>query len=66
MHFMYHAGEGYLAATNEVMYLHVNLESRRTATIPDRTRDFLRRMEEAHANLPYPPQAGRRIELRSS
>jgi acyl-CoA thioester hydrolase len=66
MHFMYHAGEGYLAATNEVMYLHVNLESRRAAPIPEGTQDFLRRMAAAHARLPPPPQAGRRIELRRS
>ncbi len=64
MHFMYEAGEGTLAATNQVMYLHVDLERRRAAPFPDDARVRLDAWLAAHANLPRPPQAGRSIGLR--
>ncbi|HEX9770985.1 MAG TPA: thioesterase family protein [Kiloniellales bacterium] len=64
MHFMYHADSGQLSATNEVMYLHVDLEGRRIVPFPAEARAHLRRIEAAHAHLPRPPQAGRRIALR--
>ena len=64
LHFMVHDDDGRLAATNEVMYLHVDLESRRIVAFPADAQEQLRRIEAAHARLPRPPQAGRRIELR--
>jgi acyl-CoA thioester hydrolase len=64
MHFMHHDEGGQLAASNEVMYLHIELDSRRIVPFPDEARAHLRRIEAAHARLPHPPQAGRRIELR--
>ncbi len=65
MHFMYHAGEGYLAATNQVMYLPVDLARRRAAAFPDDAMARIRAVADAHAKLPRPPQAGRAIALRT-
>ncbi len=64
MHFMYAAEEGYLAATNQVLYLHIDLEARRAAPFPDDARARLDAWREAHASLPRPLQAGRSIGLR--
>lgn len=63
-HCMYHAVEGYLAATNELMCLHVDLSTRRAAPLPA---DALARLEglmAAHRRLPRPAQAGRLIGIR--
>lgn len=64
MYFMFEADEGALAATNQVMYLHVDLEARRAAPFPDDARERLDAWLAAHASLPRPPQAGRSIGLR--
>jgi acyl-CoA thioester hydrolase len=63
IHAMYHAQAGYLAATNELMSLHVSLATRRGAPM---TGDVLARLgliQTAHDAHPRPPQAGRRIGL---
>jgi acyl-CoA thioester hydrolase len=62
-HEMYHATEGFLAATNELMSLHVNLETRRGGVMAE---DLLARLADIlsrHQTLPVPPQVGRRIGL---
>ena len=64
MHFMYHAAEDYLAATNQVLYLNVDLAPRRPAAFPDDAMARVRAVAEVHAMLPRPPQAGRAIALR--
>ncbi len=64
IHLMYHAGEGYLAATNQVLYLHVDLAHRRTAAFPADAMARVRAVADRHAKLPRPPQAGRAIALR--
>lgn len=64
-HAMYHAEEGYLAATMETMMIHVSQKPLRTAPMP---KDILSHLEEIvathKASLPHPPQAGRSIGLR--
>ena len=62
-HQMWHADEGYLAATNELMSLHVSQDSRRGAKIAPQVLRRLTRVAEAQRELPVPPQAGRRIGL---
>ncbi len=62
-HEMYHAAEGYLAATNELMTLHVSRETRRASPMAPLIRKRLARIQAAHASLPRPPQVGRRIGL---
>jgi acyl-CoA thioester hydrolase len=63
-HEMYHATEGYLAATNELMSLHVSQETRRAAPMAPEIQEFLARVEKAHATLPPSPHVGRVIGLR--
>jgi len=62
-HEMYHAGEGYLAATNELLSLHVSHASRRAAPMAPEVLDRLARIQRAHDALPRPPQVGRVIGL---
>jgi acyl-CoA thioester hydrolase len=64
-HAMYHAGEGYLAATNELMSLHVSEETRRGAPMAPEILERLGRIQAAHDALPRPPQVGRVIGLAS-
>ncbi len=64
-HCMYHAEKGYLAATNEIMTVHISLATRRVAPMRD---DVLRRVEairDRHGLLPAPEQAGRMIAIKS-
>ena len=63
IHEMYHAREGYLAATNELMSLHVSLASRRGTPMAAEVLARLGRIQATHAARPRPPQAGRRIGL---
>jgi acyl-CoA thioester hydrolase len=62
-HEMYHATERYLAATNELMSLHVSGRTRRGAPMPPAILDRLARIQAAHGRLPRPAQVGRRIGL---
>jgi acyl-CoA thioester hydrolase len=62
-HEMYHAREGYLAATNELMSLHVSEVTRRGAPMAPEILARLARIRKAHDALPRPPQAGRAISL---
>jgi acyl-CoA thioester hydrolase len=62
-HEMYHATEGYLAATNELMSLHVSLETRRAASMAPAVVQRLARIQPVHDRLPRPPQVGRVIGL---
>ena len=63
IHQMYHAEEGYLAATNELMSLHVNQATRRSAPMASQILERLARIQHAHDTLPRPPHVGRTIGL---
>jgi acyl-CoA thioester hydrolase len=63
IHAMYHATEGFLASTNELMSLHVSRATRRAAPMADTVLARLTAVQAAHDALPRPPQAGRRIGL---
>lgn len=65
IHEMYHADEGYLAATNELMSLHVSEETRRAAPMTQAILDRLAEVRAAHAELPPSPNVGRIIGLRA-
>ncbi len=58
---MHHRDKGTLVATNEVMYLHVDLEARRSAPYPQEVTDRLEAVWVRHKTLPWPEQAGRSI-----
>lgn len=60
-HEMYHGTEGYLAATNELISIHISLETRRSAPIADVIQQRLAAILKAHNKLPRPPQVGRVI-----
>lgn len=62
-HEMYHAGEGYLAATNELMSLHVSQVSRRATPMAPEILARLADVQTAHAPLPRAPQIGRVMGL---
>jgi acyl-CoA thioester hydrolase len=64
MHAMYHATQGYLAATNELMLMNIDYASRRAAPWPAFALERIARMSAAHAVLPRPPQTGRLIGIR--
>jgi acyl-CoA thioester hydrolase len=65
IHAMYHATEDYLAATNELMSLHVSQATRRAAPMAPEVLARLAAIRAAHDTLPRPPQAGRRVGLDS-
>jgi len=54
------------AATNELMFLHVELEAERVIPMPADRQAVLAALAARHALLPWPEQAGRRIALPSS
>jgi len=62
-HRMHHAEAGYLAATNELMLLHVDLASRRGAPMPAAAIERLGRIRAAHAGLARPQGLSRVIGL---
>jgi acyl-CoA thioester hydrolase len=64
LHAMYHGGEGYLAATNELMLMNIDFASRRAAPWPDFAMPRIEKMAATHASLPRPPQAGRIIGIK--
>jgi acyl-CoA thioester hydrolase len=63
-HRMYHARDGYLAATSELLGLHVDLARRRASVFPPDVRNRLASLASAHAGLPRPPELGRIIALK--
>ena len=65
IHLMYHATEGWLAATNELMSLHISEETRRSAPMAPEVQRQLGAIEAAHCKLPVPPQVGRVISVQA-
>jgi len=63
VHAMFHDREGYLAAVNELMTLHVDLASRRTAPMPDASLALLAGYKAAHAGLARPEGMSRTMGL---
>jgi len=65
MHHMYHARDGFLAAANEIMALHVSVQTRRGAPMPGRVMETLKALQAEHDRWPRPPEAGRAIGLKA-
>jgi acyl-CoA thioester hydrolase len=63
-HRMYHAGEGYLAATNELMIMHMDLTTRRPAPFPATALSRIAELHDLHKTLPRPDAAGHAIGIR--
>jgi acyl-CoA thioester hydrolase len=64
-HSMYHAHDNYIAATNELMSLHVSQKTRRAAPMAPEILGRLDEILRAHRELPIPPQVGRVIGLKA-
>ena len=56
--------DGWLAATSEVLTLHVDMTGPRVAAFPPDIKARLDAMRAAHAALPHPDRAGRSIGIR--
>ncbi|MHC8493893.1 thioesterase family protein [Thalassospira sp. SM2505] len=63
-HEMRHGTEGWLASTNEIITMHINMTERRSAPFPDDIMATLNKIREAHADLPIPSGVGRKIGIR--
>ncbi|MEQ8392451.1 MAG: thioesterase family protein [Thalassospira sp.] len=63
-HEMRHGTEGWLASTNEIITMHIDMEKRRSAPFPSDIMTTLNRIKEAHADLPVPSGVGRKIGIR--
>ena len=61
---MYHAKEGYLAATAEWLSLHVDLGKRKVAPWPDKILDGISDVANAQANWPTPDEQGSTMAIR--
>jgi acyl-CoA thioester hydrolase len=55
---MYHAQEGYLAATSEQLSLHVDMNTRKAGPLPPAAQQRIAEMMQAHRHLEVPPQVG--------
>lgn len=64
-HRLYHGERGFLAATTELMVIHVDLAERRSATMPAAVLDRLGAVMDQHMQLTRPPQSGRVIGVRA-
>jgi acyl-CoA thioester hydrolase len=64
-HRMYHAQKGFLAATTELIVMHVDLSQRHSAPMPLFVLDKLNAIMTQHLQLPRPPQSGRVIGVRA-
>ena len=58
---MYHASENYLAAQSEVIYLHIDLNTKRVGPMADGLFTRVNTMCEEHSALPKPDNLGRVI-----
>jgi acyl-CoA thioester hydrolase len=58
-----HAGEGWLSATSENISLHIDMRVRKVAPFPSDIAERIRAVAEAHAKLPRPDGAGRKIAI---
>ena len=62
-HEMFHAEQGYLAATNEAIVMNIDYASRRSAPWPMQAAERLEAVWETHRALPRPAKAGRVMGL---
>ncbi len=63
-HRMYHAEQGFLSATTELMGVHVNMERRRVAPMGSGLHASFAQLLEEHKRFPKPEQSGRVIGIR--
>lgn len=64
LHRMFHAEEGFLAATNELMCMHVDLTTKRSAPLPASASRRLGELHADHRGVDEAEGIGRRIGIR--
>jgi len=64
-HHMYHTPSSELVATNENMFVHIDMNTRRSSPFSETLRERIEIIAKAHASLPQPDNAGRGIGFRS-
>ncbi|RDE22508.1 thioesterase-like protein [Motiliproteus coralliicola] len=62
-HQMFQDDEGFLAATNELIMVHVDLETGKSCPFPEATLERLQAMARQHQSLAIPENAGRVLSL---
>jgi acyl-CoA thioester hydrolase len=62
-HEMFHARDGYLAATCEFLVLHMDMSTRRVSAMPENILARLAEVLTVHAALPAPENLGRVIKV---
>ena len=65
LHRMYREADGVLAATNELMSLHVSVDTRRAAPMHETVQSRLAQAQASHAASPTPDEVGRVMGLGS-
>ena len=60
---LFHAEHGWVSATSENMSLHVDMTAKKTVPFPADLAKRLTQMRTAHAQLPRPEAAGRRVAM---
>ena len=61
---LYHAGEGWVSATQEQMSLHVDMGEKRVSPWPQDVAARIAAMHKAHSRHPRPERAGRAIGIK--
>lgn len=61
---IYHRDEGYLAATAEMLFIHIAFSDRRSRPMAETAQNRLRAIKQVHDKLPRPDNLGRKIEIR--
>ena len=64
--YMYHAENGYLAATSEQMAIHVDMKTRKSAPFSEDALEKIRALHKNHKTLQRPEAAGKSIVLKKS
>jgi acyl-CoA thioester hydrolase len=59
-----HHRDGWVAATSETLYLHIDASGPNVAPIAEPMLGNVRNMHAAHSQLPYPERAGRQITIK--
>lgn len=62
-HQMFHTTEGFLAATNELIMVHVDLQTGRSCPFPDAALERLQTIARQHQSLSIPESVGRQLSL---
>jgi acyl-CoA thioester hydrolase len=61
---MQHEAKGYVAASNEILAMHVDVATRKSAPFPTDVQARLAEMKASHTALPLAAQVGRTLGIR--